>query len=935
MWLAPRAIALVERDWRRISALRCPACGLGVFILPKSLLPEPPRPATKAAPKLDEELGARISRRLDEDPEELVDAPAAPELPDPSERGRPDDWVDAEVEVPPAEDDRDRRRGRRAKETVEPSSRQRSDPRTDPRSAQTQPGRGQTNVGVDPLLSPLARPPLAERLRRNKHILVFIAVPAFVLGTVLYTRWRQHLRDLPIYVERGRTEGLKALSEGKFDAANEILSKASRALDSLGEGIEGAADVRQGALESAIFVDRAPDSLETILDEAARLTEDDRKEKFRRIYKGRSIIVDDHVSRLPEGKEPYILEYRIGVQASPKARIGRLDLSGFDLFKKIKPKAGERIVFGARLEGIFYDEIDDVWLFEIEPESGVLMSWKPLEAFDNIPWEEAADAGVYRDSNVRSSGGALTAWEWRCLWGGELGKPLSIVSSTVLLAHRIDEPPTVDSTELLEKPDKWIGKEVIVDERVKFFRPHPKKGFDEVVLAGDRELTCEIPETMRPAKPPRQSTARLKGILKRGSEGRMVLGGLKFELLPVDLERLKSGLEALPPNEYERRAAWGDWARRRGLKYHDEELLKAGKDVEAEALAIEGREKIEPDQPGHWLRLARLAKQDELPEQQVTAFAHMALRARLSAAKTTADHEAIFKDVQFFLNGADVVAASKPKNLDRWLEAYKEKIDETYRTAPSDVRSVFDRRLYADALESLLFSKAKDQPKAALKFASEALSKLSDRPAAAESLRTIALESNLEGVSELRPSEVHELGASLEKALGRPDGARELYRRWLDYQRDHALGANDAEGRVTLAEQYVTLLGDRSSAASLLYAAEKLATDSKAVSEAFIQLGFRKTRTGWVDAKSEKPKEPDPSESKGRKLRSKNDLRGRTKDEVIGLMGGKPDRVVRVVTQSEVLEQWIFKRARGSQFINFSRLPGDSNPTSSASFEAD
>lgn len=68
-------------------ALRCPACGLGVFILPKSLLPEPPRPATKAAPKLDEELGARISRRLDEDPEELVDAPAAPELPDPSERG--------------------------------------------------------------------------------------------------------------------------------------------------------------------------------------------------------------------------------------------------------------------------------------------------------------------------------------------------------------------------------------------------------------------------------------------------------------------------------------------------------------------------------------------------------------------------------------------------------------------------------------------------------------------------------------------------------------------------------------------------------------------------------------------------------------------------------------------------------------------------------
>ena len=50
-------------------ALRCPACGNGVFVLPRSPLPEPAPPTRKPAPK---GLG-RTSPWVDEGPVELTD----------------------------------------------------------------------------------------------------------------------------------------------------------------------------------------------------------------------------------------------------------------------------------------------------------------------------------------------------------------------------------------------------------------------------------------------------------------------------------------------------------------------------------------------------------------------------------------------------------------------------------------------------------------------------------------------------------------------------------------------------------------------------------------------------------------------------------------------------------------------------------------------
>lgn len=376
-------------------ALRCPTCGEGIFVLPRSPLPEPAAPASTAparhrapAPFVDDDPVAlsdptpvldRDDRRGTDagaESEELaavewVDEPVAPGV-------GPEDFAREEMEAqtrPPAAD--------RA-ETVEAAGRATRRPRPRPRP---------NDLPAPPPAPVTPRVPAGERLRRHRNPFIFLTVGLVVVGTVAFRVWRSRVADLPRVAEAGRVEGLAALDAGKFDRAHQLLSEAKRAVDALGDAYQGAGAIRQGADEAEIIARLAPGTLEDVLDEAARADPAAWSRRFDTLYKGRTVILDTQIVSVPDGQGNghFELDYRIfreGEGGQPSS-VGGADTTGFRLFELTRPKVGDRVTFGARLRSFRFDLARETWFAEFEPDSGVIMTH--TGALEALGWPAAGE----------------------------------------------------------------------------------------------------------------------------------------------------------------------------------------------------------------------------------------------------------------------------------------------------------------------------------------------------------------------------------------------------------------------------------------------------------------------------------------------------------------------------------------------------------------
>ncbi|MBV8487247.1 MAG: hypothetical protein JO161_03100 [Planctomycetaceae bacterium] len=420
--ICPQGHRMRGQRTKSYQALRCPACGEGVFVLPASPLPEPVPPArTTARPA----AGGRMI--VEEGPVELtdparvtVDVPESPDRsdeieilwedeakPEPkaaprrgsSEKREPrPDQRDGEPTVP-AGDRLARVRpasvpnadevatagseAARLPESIETSSRS-ARPRPQSRrqgvfdsadaAVQSQPG-DNLDSGPTRLLRPHHRP-----------LLISAGLILVILAAVALRSWHQHRQDLPMVAATGWTEGITALEAGKLDHAHQLLSAAAEAVDALGGGVEHADEIRHAAEETALLVDLLPDTLESLLEEAARASPQSWATRFDDLYKGRAVVIDASITATPETsrRNCYELDYLVlapGESARGQPRYARIDLSGFEAVTLARGKVGDRIVFGGRLESFQYDTQAQEWLIRLASQSGVLFTHhKALEA---------------------------------------------------------------------------------------------------------------------------------------------------------------------------------------------------------------------------------------------------------------------------------------------------------------------------------------------------------------------------------------------------------------------------------------------------------------------------------------------------------------------------------------------------------------------------
>lgn len=361
-------------------ALRCPTCGEGIFVLPRSPLPEPPVPASSRRSMMAEPVEAE---GFSEDgPLPLTDPfPSTATAVEGDEPEAEIDWVD---EVPPEP----------GPEPV-PEPKKRTEPARKPARPAAPPTAGQRDAPrpkpkpPGPVVMVAPSPTLAEWALMHRNALLFAGLVVLIVGTVAIRRHRMRLEELPRIAEIGRTEGLKKLDAGEFHAAKKLLADAADAVNGLGGRFEGAESIRQGALEAAIFADLAPKGIDEILEEAATSEAKDWPSHFATMYKGRSVILDPPVIEAPEAGKPnsrYQVGYPLYFGRGPRPEKGRLDLTGFRLFELSQPKVGEQKPFGARFASVELDLTTNEWVVTFEPDSGAYITHaKALEAIDWAP----------------------------------------------------------------------------------------------------------------------------------------------------------------------------------------------------------------------------------------------------------------------------------------------------------------------------------------------------------------------------------------------------------------------------------------------------------------------------------------------------------------------------------------------------------------------
>jgi len=409
-------------------ALRCPVCGEGVFVLPRSPLPEPvaparpsfrPKPANAGEVWVDDgpvELSdpAVVAADLIESPLMAADAEI---IWDDAPAQAPDRRSAAPAPLQAQSKTDENERPERGSAGADPSTATREpdlDPSGRPRARRKHTGPSARSAGArtarsddssvadhgrntrTPKPAAAVSAALPEPRKSRRYTLVFWVVPVLVVATIAIQYSKQKRQEYPGIAEKGRTEGIPALEAGKFDKAYQLLSAARSAVDSLGDDVEGADDIRTAADEAAIFNDLSTRTLEEMLEEAGRTHPDIWETRFRDLYKNRSIIVDSWITAAPEpGKGAFDVSYKVFPSGGasqfgdsqnivPPERIGLIDLTDFELLELSPPHLDDRVTFGARLASFQYDSAREKWVIRLEPKSGVFI--KHTKALEVLGW---------------------------------------------------------------------------------------------------------------------------------------------------------------------------------------------------------------------------------------------------------------------------------------------------------------------------------------------------------------------------------------------------------------------------------------------------------------------------------------------------------------------------------------------------------------------
>lgn len=504
------------------------------------------------------------------------------------------------------------------------------------------------------------------------------------------------------------------------------------------------------------------------------------------------------------------------------------------------------------------------------------------------------------------------------------------------------------SSDQIHKPE-WLNKEIEIEDRISEFLKHGTK-YSEIRLKGT-PIPVTLPPQLRLDRPSPLPRGRFTGrVIKIGNFYQFMV--TTMELLPSEREELAQKVAELSPTNAQKRLELASWAESLATRYKDASLKQSVSQLRSEAYRILGTQEDQPGTPpgSSAIEAAREAKKAGSDPVIIQGLAHLGLRKAFAKLEDQTGLEILSKEV------AELLPDSTRRQLGELkpdtIEQYRKDPLKVYLEAGSADRRLLDRLLMVETLEKGLMVAVVNHPDKIELFMKTAQNAIPEKPELANSIRDRGLLKLVETSDKLRRDDLIKLVNQVRDKFGQAELARKLARKWLDSRQSTQLAEGDTEGRFSLSQDYLALLGDKRSAAALLRECLTLDPDMKKAADLLAELGWKKDGDRWIDpdessssspvasaGTAPKPGEETPRLPGGRITEpppassgDSQSLVGLTQAQITSKFG-MPEHKSRMLTQGQLHEQWYFDTPGGRQVVQFVKKSVRSEPTVKAIYQ--
>jgi hypothetical protein len=408
---------------------------------------------------------------------------------------------------------------------------------------------------------------------------------------------------------------------------------------------------------------------------------------------------------------------------------------------------------------------------------------------------------------------------------------------------------------------------------------------------------CEIAFRMDRALPeqPKGKSFVVTGKLSQ-DRGKSICEVQTLRETQGDIDQFRERKRGLKRDEAKAWYELAEWAKRRGEFYTDVELLSASNEAFRDGLDVERRVLAANDFEGRF-RLAAKARESKLADETVMPLVHEAYRIRWKQVQQAkpVEWERLAKDVSRDLPGSDEPLSSPETELRKRYEVLPA---ETYSSTTPGIRRKLHRMFYSEILLRSVLSRLAADFGNGFEIADEIDKLLPEFRPQGEQYRDKALAAKAAEVNRLSRAQVVDV-AKQYRDRKQPQQAEQLLTAWLTLRRKR-LDADDIEGHLHLADEYLALLNRADLTEKLLFETAAKHPDSKAISERLEKLGYRKKEGRWL---STKEFQAQPEAEIERAMREGRVALGMTADQVRKSLG-QPASRSRAASAGEVSEVW-------------------------------
>lgn len=397
----------------------------------------------------------------------------------------------------------------------------------------------------------------------------------------------------------------------------------------------------------------------------------------------------------------------------------------------------------------------------------------------------------------------------------------------------------------------------------------------------------------------RNSNIEVTGTVVRDEETKNYLFRVEsLRELPSDLETFLERRRELRNQPADAWYELGDWARRRGEFYKDQELLARAQEADLRGLELEWQGPARGN-PSKLLALAEKSRQLGLPEKLSQELRHEALidlwqKARGLSGQALTD---LLKQMAELLPDSTVPLSDPHERLQKDYFASPLAV---YRSADGPGRKILHRLLYVDVLLRTILADLDADGSNGFAIAEKIDTLAPEQHALAETYRDRALAARSREVETLTKTELLAL-ADEYRGRQQPQRAGQLIESWLTL-RQRRLEPDDIEGLIQLTDEYRSLLKCNDIADRLLKEAWKKNPRATEVSERLQRAGYRLHEGAWLST-AEYNRRPEGHLDQA--IRAGRVEIGMSAGNLRQSLGA-PQRLARSATSGQITEIWTY-----------------------------